>query len=227
MDFFVLLWMQHHLSTIKIPSKPHVAQYIRTVFLNQEAIISIPSDDLILPLIVSCSTDQPTLRYQHSLGGYEHIDILLPNKHQHLWIDQDKAKTLTKLLEKYFWTRAEIYIYRILTDQRKISFKEDAIREFLSNHYITESIYPLGNFRRQLKRLDVKGTRAELPDLRNPISYKLTRQQCMQVYRLKKHHKISLRIIAKHYQISHESARKIIENISQQSVPKPDKKLTA
>jgi predicted DNA-binding transcriptional regulator len=219
--------MQHYLPTIRIPSKAHVAQYIKTVYLCEDAVIRIPSDELILPIILSCCTDESAERAHPSdAPGMEHLEILLPTKYKNLWIHRDKARVLVKLLEKYFWTKAEVYIYRILTDQHRMAFKEDAIKAFYEDHYLTESIYPVGHFRRQLKRLDVKGSRAELPQLENPISYKLTKQQCMQVWRLSRHHKISLRIIAKHYQISHETTRKIIENINHSAVLKSDKKLT-
>ncbi len=217
-----------HLPIIKIPTKKHVGQYIKSVYLCEDAIIRIPHDDLILMLIVACCTHNVKDRYTHDdkLAELEMVDILLPPKYQDLWLKQSMAKSVVKFLEKYFWQNAEVFIYRILNDQHKISFKEDAIREFYEAHYLNESIYPVGHFRRQLERLKIKGTRAELPAIEKKISYKLTHQQCMQVWRLNTQRKISLRIIANHYQISHEGARKIIKNISQAIVLKVDKKLT-
>lgn len=223
--------MQQHLPYLRIIAKPHVAQYIKAHYLNEDAVIRIPPTDLILPLILASCTEDFTKSYKHSAESDHRLalcEILLPNRYRNHYLAADRASMLVKSLEKYFWKQAELFIYRILTDQQQIAYKEDAIKAFYEAHYLSESIYPVDHFRRQLTKMSIKGTRAELPCIEaKPISYKLTRQQCMQVYRLRKHRKLPYRTIARHYHISHEQARNIFQTISNVSVLKPDKNLTS
>jgi hypothetical protein len=217
--------MQHHLSTIKIPSKPHVAQYIRAKYLEEDATIHIRTENIILNLIASCSTQHYNERAIYN-DDFETVDVLLPKRYQHLYVSSDKVKTLVIALEKHFWMQAQLYIYNIITNPNLLATKEDAIDAFYKEYYLKESVYPVGNFRRMLTRKEVCGTQHQLPVIERITSYRLSNQQCKQIARLHTQKKIPLRTIAQHYNISHEGARKIIKKIFTNSVLKVDNKLT-
>lgn len=217
--------MQHHLSTIRIPSKPHVAQYIRAKYLEEDASIHIRTENIMLNLIVSCCTDKYS-EAAHYNESTETLDVLLPKRYQHLYVAEDKVKTLVIALEKHFWMQAQLYIYNILTNPSIIATKENAIESFYKKHYLKESVYPIGNFRRMLTRKEVAGTQLQVPNMERSMSYRLSNQQCKQMARLHLQKKIPLRTIAQHYNISHEGARKIIKKIFSTNVLKVDNNLT-
>ncbi len=216
--------MQHHISTIKIPAKPHVAQYIRAKFLEEDAIIHIRTENLLLSTIISCCTENYAESASYT-ADFETVDVLLPKPYQQLYVNEKKIKTLAIALEKHFWIQAQLFIYNILTNT--IATKEDAIEAFYREYYLKESVYPIGNFRRMLNRKEVAGTQHQVPSLEKKISYRLSNQECKQIARLHKKRDISLRAIGQHYNISHEGARKIIKKIFPNPVLKVDNKLTA
>ncbi len=213
-----------NLPTIKIYAKPHVAQYLRARFLEADQVLHIPNDHMLIPSIAACLTEDPQKRHKNQPPETRHqlecLEALLPARLQRYFVNDALLIEMTKLIELYFWVQVEIFVYRILTDQMQVAYKEDAIKAFYNEYGLTESLYPIGSFRKKLYRMQVRGVRPELPEnitkVPRRISNKLTNQQCMQIYRLKTQHKKTYPVIAVEFGVHEKTVFNIVKKISKE-----------
>ena len=217
--------------TTRIIAKPHVAQYLRSVF-STDGFICINEQDKegrdlrLIPPIVICLTEEFKKRFDgYPSDRYEEIEVVLPPRYKNHFLDQSMAVRLARFLDEYFWSEVKLFIYEQIYNG-VFEYKDEAIHAFCLGHGITESLYPIDHFRRQLNRKKIKGTVRPAPPIKNRISHKLDHQQCMQIWRLVKQRKISYRKVAICYNISHETVRKIMIKINNKVVQKVDKRLT-
>ena len=201
-------------------AKPHVVRFLASPSLPSEASAKEGAkqdtpkikDSLLIDCIRANLTADPRRRLQAVPEGLQAIKVLLPSRYQKYFLDQANAGALASSLETYFWLHAERWISSVMV--RNSIFKDEAIRLFYEKFDINENIYPIGNFRRQLTRAKIAGIQPERPKMARRYSYKLSNQECMQIYRLRKEDKLSYRQIAKHFELSHQTIKNIFENIS-------------
>lgn len=199
------------MTTTRIIAKPHIAQYLRSRY-EKDGVIVIPARSLVFSILASALTADPMQRLGAAPSPkYQVVEVRMPQEYRQSYLSAEMAEHAAALLEKDFWNEARLFIYQRLTDPELTIFKDEAIKLFYAHIQLTESLYPIGHFRRQLTRKQLTGTRSKKPTAKNRLSKKLTNEQCMIVYRGRK--KISYRRMASHFKVHHTSISRLISKL--------------
>lgn len=205
--------------TTRIALKPHVAAFVRVHF-SSDRYTSPRLIGTTAALVKLHLTPYPLERMEQLPQGMESVEIIMPGQYREAYLKATKAKELAKDIEAWYWDKAIAEVRRLIQDFDLT--KDEAIKLFCNQHQITESMYPIGSFRRKMHRAGVKGTTVEDVEVTQRISYKLTNATAKQIARIRKSKNVPLRILAKHYNISPQQ----VKNITQKIYPNLSQNLT-
>ncbi len=203
--------------SVCLAGKPHIIQYLRKHLPQIESGVyklKIHHFSTLFFIIRSEFTESFADRIQSIPEGYDHINIALPEKYAHMYLHQQHPQKISAVLEEYFWSKCIIYVLKKL--QYESYTMDDALKSFAQEYEIYESIYPLGHFRRQMNRRQIKGVRIHQKQIEPKISRKLNNQQVKQMWRLKKKHpNLTYKQIGFHFGISRRYCQKLVVKFSE------------
>lgn len=144
-------------------------------------------------------------------NGLVTFKAALPTPYQNHYLSHEHVHDFARSLESFFWIEFKEFIFLRLQEN---VYKDHALKEFMEEFGITESMYPIGHFRRQLHRMKVKGLKQKAPELPDRIHIRIPNPICWRLYRINKKHNVSHRELAKHYPYSRRQIERIIANIN-------------
>ena len=204
------------LPTLKIAAKRHVIQFLKKHLADPDdpaAPLKIPRKDLLLSIIKGNITDQAAQRATTTPAGFDTIRIRMPKQYQSFFVDQSAIDSLARALESYYWLNCNLFVLKSINQHSQ--HLDTAIKNFKKEFEITESIYPIGNMRRQINRSEIQGIQFNYPDTATRLSTRLSNAQVKEIARLHLNHKISLKQIATIYHIGKTTAHDLIKKYLQ------------
>lgn len=190
--------MNVYKNTVKLVCKKHVARYLSVLLADDDNNLIVAGTGIFWSVIKCLFTKDASKRVLTIPEEYTSIEIRIPRKYGDNFTSQETIVESVKNTEEFFWIGAVGFIS--LNMKSKKLTKEAAISLFLKQFGITESIYPLDHFRRQLHRKGLTPGRDHFEN--NTISIKYSDEVCKKIANLYHTGKSSAGKLSKHYNIS-------------------------
>ena len=201
--------MNDHISTVKIVCKPHVAVYLNSALSNQDGLIYLTEKGVFWTIIKDAITADPLQRLTDIPKQYNYINVVLPRNYRNYFTDRNNVSKSVINTEEIFWTET----VKFISQQRAayMQTKEEAIAQYYKRFNITESIYPVDHFRRQLLR---KGVAVDVKKFESyKICYKLPDSISRKIAETYERGLASCRQLAKTYNINHQTVINIHKKV--------------
>jgi len=200
-----------------ICAKPHVAAFIQTYFCRKVTIGHIVKLPKSISSLYNAVGHYATVEFQDRLteapDGMVLFKACLPKPYHNHYLSQQFAADFGRSMEDFFWREFKEYLLLHIYEYNL--YKDHVIKDFMSRYGITESMYPIGHFRRQCTRMKIRGLKQPVPDIRPRIHRSIPDQMCMQMYRVYRDRQMSARVIADHYNLHTRAVERIIKKIKE------------
>lgn len=204
--------------TTTLTAKPHVASFIQAYFrrdLMDGTVAKIPKNiSALYNAVGHYSTIHFHDRITQAPDGMVLFKAALPKPYESHYLSQRGAGEFGKSLEDFFWREFKEYILMHMHEYNL--YKDHVIMQFMDQYKITESLYPIGHFRRQCTRMKIRGLKQPIPMIRERLHRRISDQLCMQMYRIYRDRKVSAKVIGEHYGLSKYAVHRIFKKIHHQ-----------
>ncbi len=145
----------------------------------------------------------------------EYLHVILPGKFRNWYLKDGMEKECISDTEEYFWDQAVKWVAEMKGYHSRS--KEDAMQMFYREFDLTESIYPMENFRKQLFRSGISGSTTEALEKEletKTFSTKLSDKECMRIYHIYNRKKVGVRDLGAHFGVNPKTISNILHKVS-------------